>query len=187
MGFSTSVLSNNLKQGVIRRHSSPMKPSLTKDNKKVRLKFCLSMLDKISLPHEQKFMNMDNIVHIGEKWFNLSKTIESYYLLTNEKEPLRTCQSKIFITIVMFLAAIARPQFDDDGNITFSEKIGIFPFFTKEPPKRSSINRLAGTLETKAMTSMKRKCKRILDSECIARNKRKMAKWEHGGHIHSTR
>ena len=66
-----------------------MKPSLTEDNKKVRLKFCLSMLDKISLPHEQKFMNMDNIV-------------------------------------------------------------------TKEPARRSSINRPAGTLETKVMTSVNR-------------------------------
>ncbi|WOH00507.1 hypothetical protein DCAR_0519872 [Daucus carota subsp. sativus] len=68
-GFSTSLLSSNLKQ----------RPSLMEDNKKVRLKFCLSMLDKNSLPHESKFMNMNNIVHIDEKLFNLSKTTESIF------------------------------------------------------------------------------------------------------------
>ncbi|WOH11394.1 hypothetical protein DCAR_0830878 [Daucus carota subsp. sativus] len=56
----------------------------------------------------------------------------------------------------MFLVAIGRPRFDAEGKITFSGKIGIFPFVTKEPTKRSSGNRAAGTLETKAMTSVTR-------------------------------
>ena len=74
---------------------------------------------------------MYNIVHIDEKWFNLSKTTESYHLLANEKEPLRICKSKNFITKVMFLAAIARPRFDADGNITFFGKIEIFHLLPK--------------------------------------------------------
>lgn len=56
----------------------------------------------------------------------------------------------------MFLAAVARPRFDVQGNVSFSGKIGIFPFITKEPAKRSSVNRPAGTLETKSMTSVGR-------------------------------
>lgn len=73
MKMSTSVLSKNVKKGIIKRHSSPVNPVLTEDNKKARLRFCLSMLDKNSLPHEPKFMNMYNIIHIDEKWFNMSK------------------------------------------------------------------------------------------------------------------
>lgn len=36
-------------------------------------------------------------------------------------------------TKVMFVAAVARPRFDVNGNEEFSGKIGIFPFTIKEP------------------------------------------------------
>ncbi|XP_050229430.1 uncharacterized protein LOC126678579 [Mercurialis annua] len=52
--------------------------------------------------------------------------------------------------------AIARPRFDGQGNEIFDGKIGIFPFVTQEPARRNSINRLAGTLETKPLTSVNR-------------------------------
>ncbi|GKC66258.1 hypothetical protein Tco_1098856 [Tanacetum coccineum] len=54
----------------------------------------------------------------------------------------------------MFLAAVARPRFDAFGNEVFSGKIGIFPLTTLEPAKRSSKNRVAGTLETKPILSV---------------------------------
>lgn len=49
----------------------------------------------------------------------------------------------------MFLCVVARPRFDTLRNTMFEGKIGIFPFITKEPAKRKSKNRPAGTLETK--------------------------------------
>ncbi|XP_074378094.1 uncharacterized protein LOC141719614 [Apium graveolens] len=61
----------------------------------------------------------------------------------------------------MFLAAIARPRFDSNGEVEFSEKIGIFPFITKEPAKRRSANMPTGTLETKPITSIGRDKGRI--------------------------
>lgn len=73
-----------------------------------------------------------------------------------EDEPLRICQSKNYIGKVMFLAAMARPRFDREGKETFSGKIGVFPFITMQLAKRWSRNRAAGTLELKAMTSIKR-------------------------------
>ena len=54
----------------------------------------------------------------------------------------------------MFLAAVARLRFDSLGNEVFSGKIGIYPFTTLEPSKRSSKNRIAGTLETKPILSV---------------------------------
>lgn len=64
---------------------------------------------------------------------------------------MRTTQSKHFIEKVMFLAAVARPRFDAEKNITFDGKIGIFPFVTEKPAERSSVNRPKGTMETKVL------------------------------------
>jgi len=99
---------------------------------------------------------MHNIIHIDEKWFYLTKKSENYYFLLDEDELHRTCKSKNFIAKVMFLVAQARPRFDAQGNEFFDGKIGVFPFFTKEPAKRTSANRVAGTMETKAMTLVNR-------------------------------
>ncbi|XP_024627974.1 uncharacterized protein [Medicago truncatula] len=103
---------------------------------------------------------MHNIVHIDEKWFYITKKSMHYYLLPDEEEPLRTCKSKNFIAKVMFLVAVARPRFDAEGNEVFSGKIGVFPFVTQEPAKRNSVNRAAGTLETKPITSVTKEVSR---------------------------
>ena len=83
-------------------------------------------MDKNSLPHEPKFIDMYNIVHIDEKWFYITKKTKRYYLLPNENDPHRTCQSKNFIGKVIFLAVMARPRFDDEGKEVFSEKLEYF-------------------------------------------------------------
>ena len=156
LGIAPSTLHRRVKEGTIRRHTNAIKPSLSDANKTERLKFCLSMLENESLAHEPKFNNMYNIVHIDEKWFYMTKKMEKYYLLPEEDVPHRTCQSKNYITKVMFLAAMARPRFDEEGNETFSGKIGVFPFVTLQPAIRRSKNRDAGTLELKASNSVKR-------------------------------
>ena len=99
------------------------------------------------------FKSMYNDVHVDEKWFYLSRESESYYLIPDEDKPLCTYKNKRFIIKVMFLAG-AQPRFDTHWNEEFSSKIGIFPFMYKEPAKRSSKNRVAGTLETKAVVSV---------------------------------
>ncbi|KAH0678103.1 hypothetical protein KY284_019188 [Solanum tuberosum] len=85
-----------------------------------------------------------------------NKKSERYYLLPEEHEPdpYRSCKSKNFIPKVMFMAAVARPRFDENGIELFSGKIGIFPFVVKEPAKRNSKNRTVGTLETKPILSV---------------------------------
>jgi hypothetical protein len=87
---------------------------------------------------------MHNIVFIDEKWFYITKNKNNYYLLCDEDEPYRTCKSKNFIGKLMFLAVVARPRFGNEKNVTFSEKIGIFPFVYEQPAK-SSVNRVAGS------------------------------------------
>lgn len=71
---------------------------------------------------------MDNIIHVDEKWFNMTKKSRNFYMLPEEQDPYRTVQNKNSIDKVMFLAAVARPRFDNEGNCTFDGKIGIWPF-----------------------------------------------------------
>jgi len=36
----------------------------------------------------------------------------------------------------MFLAVVAQPRFDQNGNCIFDGKLGVFPFIYVEPTKR---------------------------------------------------
>ncbi|KAL6581619.1 hypothetical protein OROMI_007542 [Orobanche minor] len=156
LGVSCPTLYRLFKKGVLRRRSSSIKPHLKEENKISRMEFCLSMLDENTTPNDPKFKGMYNYVHIDEKWFYLTKKDHTYYLLDNEDDPYRSCQSKNFIGKVMFLVATARPRFDDEGIMIFSGKIGCWPFITEQPAQRNSRNRQAGTMEMKAITCVKR-------------------------------
>lgn len=145
-----------LKAGKIKRHSNAIKFSLTEENKKSRIRFCLSMLENSSIPHDPIFKGMYNIIYIDEKWFYMTKKSETYYLLPDEEDPLRTTKSKNFIGKVMFLAATVRSRFDLEDNVIFFGKIGKFSFIDIQPAQRSSSNRPAGTMITKPMTSVTR-------------------------------
>lgn len=112
-------------------------------------------LKQASLNTNLEFDDMFDVVHIDEKWFFQTKESERYYLLPEKTDHVQTCKSKRFITKILFLAAVARPRFDDDDNNTqFDGKIGIFPFIHEVVAQRSSKNRVAGTLETKACNSV---------------------------------
>jgi hypothetical protein len=89
------------------------------------------MLDQRTLPHEPKFRAMENIIHIDEKWFNTTSKYKKYYMLPRENDPHRTVQNKNRIGKVMFLSAVGRPIYDDEGNCIFDGKIGVWPFVRK--------------------------------------------------------
>jgi hypothetical protein len=91
---SKSSLHRSQKRGTIRRHSNSIKPFIKEENKIVRLKFILSMLENGTIPHDPTFKTMHNIVYIDEKWFYMTKKNTNYYLLPEEDEPYRACQSK---------------------------------------------------------------------------------------------
>lgn len=73
------------------------------------------MIDHHTTPYDPFFKDMYDTTHIDEKWFYITKKKETYYLLPDEEEPLCTCKSKNFIPKIMFLIAVARPRFDDEG------------------------------------------------------------------------
>lgn len=56
-----------------------MKPVLKEKNKMDRMKFSLSMLDETTIETARpKFKTMHNIVHIDEKWFDMTKKNRNY-------------------------------------------------------------------------------------------------------------
>ena len=96
--------------------------------------------------------------HVDEKWFYISEVTGRVYLSRREAEedqPHRTCRHKSHILKVMFLAAVACPRFDANGNCTFDGKIGVWPMVERVQAVRNSVNRPAGTWETKCMNVTK--------------------------------
>ncbi|XP_057248151.1 uncharacterized protein LOC125493763 [Beta vulgaris subsp. vulgaris] len=76
------------------------------------------------------------------------------YLHPKEKTPWRKIKNKNFIPKAMFMAAVARPRWNQDGSCAFDGKIGIWPFTKQVPAQRSSDNRPRGTLETKPIDAI---------------------------------
>lgn len=154
LGISKSRIQRYLKKGLLRRHSSSIKPYLTDANKKTRLKWCIDMIEQ-GLVDDPKFRDLFDFVFIDEKWFYLSQKSERYYLLPDEDEPHRTCKNKNYIPRIMFLCVCARPRFRN-GECVFDGKIGCFPLVTFEQAIRGSQNRLRGEQVIKPITSITR-------------------------------
>jgi len=57
-----------LKKGLIRRHSSSIKPYLTQANKRSRLQWCVDMVNR-ELLDDPRFNELFDFVFIDEKWF----------------------------------------------------------------------------------------------------------------------
>ena len=149
LGCSPTTLFRKFLSQEIKRVTNTVKPALTEKHMLNRVKFCLSMLDETTTASGKPwFINMHRIVHIDEKFFNMSKVNRNYYLLPDEEQPTRTSTNKNSIGKVMFLTAVARPRFDSAGNETFSGNIGCWPFVQEVPAARKSDNRPKGTLET---------------------------------------
>ncbi|XP_074314010.1 uncharacterized protein LOC141649215 [Silene latifolia] len=102
-------------------------------------------------------------IHIDEKWFYLTTTTDTYYIVPGEEEPYRSCQSKRYITKVMFMCAVARPIYGENGDLLFDGKIGVWPFIEHVPAARKSKHRDAGTIVTKAVESITRQ----VTKDCI--------------------
>lgn len=168
LGVSHTTLYKKLKLPKIRRHSNRLKPSLKEKNRRERIKFCLSMLDETTLAAPRpKFISMHNIVHIDEKWFYMTKMNRCYYLLPEEDDPVRTVRNKNCIGKVMFLTAVARPRYDAEGNMTFSGKIGIWPFVQEIPAARRSEYRARGTIEIKSINVNRRVMRRYMIEKVV--------------------
>ena len=119
-----------LQKDVCRVHTSSLKPTLTEKNKMSRMELALSFIDK---NNTSKFENMEDLIHIDEKWFYLTKDGQRFIIAADKEEPYRHVQHKSFLTKIMFLCAVARPRYDTNKNAWFDGKIGIWPIGKWEP------------------------------------------------------
>ena len=143
LGVSKTTVQRWIVDSTIRVHCNSLKPVLTEENKVARLIMALESRD----PNDpSKFLDMMDRVHVDEKWFFLSWQRERYLLLLEEKNPKRCIKSKLHITKVMFLCAVARPRFNTSANSWWDGKLGIWPIGGWEPAQRASKNRPRGTL-----------------------------------------
>ncbi|XP_042060647.1 uncharacterized protein LOC121804947 [Salvia splendens] len=163
MEVSKTTIGRWAKNNLIRPHTNAIKPALTEANKISRMRWCLTHIQSAIDEGKLLYHAMHNTVHIDEKWFYMTKASDRYYLLPDEDESYRSCKSKRFITKVMFMGAVSRPQFGTDGKTIFDGKIGIFPFTEQVPAKRKSKNRPRGTLEIKPIPSVNKEAMR----ECL--------------------
>ncbi|KAL6535084.1 hypothetical protein OROMI_026458 [Orobanche minor] len=154
LGISHSTVYRLLKSGQLRAHTNSIKPGLRHHHKKQRVDYILQSIIPGNIRRLPKFSAMYNIVHIDEKWFFMSQETQMFYSFPWESDPYRSCQSKRFISKVMFLAGIATPHVKADGEVLWDGKIAIFPFTEDVPAQRSSKNRERGTIETKAINSI---------------------------------
>jgi hypothetical protein len=156
LNMSKWKIQKYLKKGLIRRHSSSIKPYLTEGNKRSRLKWCVDMINR-DLLDDPRFKDLFDFVFIDEKWFFLSQKSEKYYLLPDEDDPHRTCKNKNYIPRIMFLCVCARPRFRD-GNCIFDGRIGCFPLVRYEPAMRGNerTGRVRGDLVMKPISSITR-------------------------------
>ena len=144
-------------QKAILTHTSSIKPLLTEHHKLVPL---LYAVDRIRTMDNglMVYASGKDEVHINEKWFDLTPEVSRVYITPFEKEHQQIQQNmrhKSHIMKVMFLAAVARPQFNDNGECVFDGKIGMWPFVHKVPAKRTSVNQKKGTIETKCLSVTK--------------------------------
>ena len=135
MGVALSTVQQMLlHRDVCHVHTSSLKPTLMEENKMSRMELALSFVDK---NNTSKFKNMEDLIHIDEKWFYITKDGQRFIIVADEEEPYRHVQHKSFLTKIMFLCAVARPRYDTRKNAWFDGKIGIWPIWKWEPAKRS--------------------------------------------------
>jgi hypothetical protein len=133
---------------VIIPHSNAMRPHLHNYHQLARVLYAIDNIDLEDLSYCALF----DCVHSNEKWFFLTEAQLNLYLVPGGAKPMRSTRHKSHILKVMFLMAVARPRFNAKGECTFDGKISIWPFVDRVMTQRGSVNRLAGTCETKPVS-----------------------------------
>ncbi|GMF41447.1 unnamed protein product [Phytophthora fragariaefolia] len=137
-----TTLYRELRSGNLRVETSVAKPMLSETNKQQRVAFSVAHVDA----QTHLFSAMEDVVHVDEKLFYLSKVKRRYILLPDEPKHSRQLKSKQHIPKVMILAAVARPRHDPVTGRFFDGKIGVWAILTHEPAKHSSRNRPVETM-----------------------------------------
>lgn len=172
-GIPKSTLFDLKKRGDLTKYTVHTKPVLSEKNKADRVKFALAHAGT-SAP-DFTFQDMNNVVHIDEKWFYIMPLSRSMLLLKGETPPPNMkAHSKRYIMKVMFIAAVAKPRWDSITNTMFDGKIGLWPIIDYIPAQRNSRNRPKGTLEMKPKSVTREVYRALILEKVIPAIKSKM-------------
>ena len=140
--FSSRTVHVHLQALKKRYKTIKLKPLLTSDNKKKRVRYALDRVDKRSQHRARyKFEDSMDTIMVNESWFYLTKDsirimlIEDMDVLINPK-----VHHKDHIEKIMFLSIVARPRkvMLEGREIDFDGKIGIIPCTEDYVTKRVS-------------------------------------------------
>jgi hypothetical protein len=84
LNMSKWKIQKYFKKGLLRHHSSSIKPYLTEANKMSRLKWCVDMI-KRDLVDDPRFKDLFDFVFIDEKWFYLSQKSKKILFATRRR------------------------------------------------------------------------------------------------------
>jgi len=146
-----------------------LKPALTEHHKMQRIYFCCHFAN----PNQQLYHHFYDHVHVDEKWFFISEDCLRYYIASDEERPERFVQNKDHITKVMFLAAVARPRYNDNGECIFDGKIGMWPFVAERRAQRRSVNRPAGAILIEPVSCTKERYREMMIRNVLPAIKRR--------------
>mmetsp|Transcript_27346 Transcript_27346/g.38667 ORF Transcript_27346/g.38667 Transcript_27346/m.38667 type:complete len:118 (+) Transcript_27346:112-465(+) len=116
-------------------YSITVQPVLTDANKDFRFQFCCNEILPNGILH-----NMDDRIHIDEKWFYVDKVTPRFYMSEGEGKPHKTICHKSHLEKVMFLCAVAWPRYNLVNKMIWNGKIGIWLFATQVPARNNSVN-----------------------------------------------
>jgi hypothetical protein len=162
-------MKNDKTDKVIIPTTSVLKPMLTEEHKTQRAFFCVSKLN----PADNMYHGFYDSVHIDEKWFFISEENLRCYIASDEASPTRYTQNKGHILKVMFLCAVARPHYNQDGTCMFAGKIGLWPFVESIAARRTSVNRVQGTIVTTPVACTKERYRQLLINDVLPAIKEK--------------
>lgn len=140
-----------------------MKPILTERNKIHRVARCLNFFNGRTL----KLNSMYDFVHLDQKVVSLLGSLDDLLFGRWRKAPQRSCKSKRFIRILLFLFTIARPRFDSDGDCILVGKLGMWPFHHVVNAHSSSRNSSSGSAKLKVLSVNKEVYKEYLIQKVI--------------------
>lgn len=165
IGVPKSTLQDMIKRKYLLRHTNSVKPSHTEFNILQRLKHIVRCIVPESINDDPKFSDMNHLIHLDEKWFNLMEITEKCIIVPGENPKKRGCKSKRYIGKLMFLSAVGRPRFHPVTRAcTFEGKYGIWPFIQLVPAARGSRYRPRGTIEIKSIdVDRDAYCNKIID------------------------
>ena len=109
-----------VKDGHIKCVYNHLKPVLTPKQRRDRINFAINHINTLTC----SFHSINNVIHIDEKWFYISRVKQKTYLLPDESTPIRRCKNKRFIRKIMFICAVANPRPDINGRKYFDGKLG---------------------------------------------------------------